>query len=359
MYRHLNEALGLAKDERIRGRIMDMILYTRYAELYYTYSSAKGEARQNAYEDMLNYTWSISKTQMAHFKAVYAQVPISDKRIVQVPMSVFAKAKSPSEEEIKDILAAGIVANKLIEFTPKNFSKSLVPAAAALQLPEVKPSDERGQCSTRPAQIIYTWVEKAPAAIEISVLGKENYGDRGKLKIKLFAADTVKDNGDLEVAYDDSVPKDEKAHDITLKTTCAGLHWLQVEAGSDPVMITFKNPGMHFTVAAGIDKGTAYPFIKLDEYFYVPKGTNVVGGYAEFCDGSIMDGSGNEIFAFKSMAKPGYFSVAVPEGQDGKLWKFNGCRGQRLLMTVPPYLARNEKELLLPREVIEADAVTK
>jgi hypothetical protein len=46
----------------------------------------------------------------------------------------------------------------------------------------------------------------------------------------------------------------------------------------------------------------------------------------------------------------------VPEGQDGRLWKFVNCQGVRQLGTVPPYLAITGKDLLLPKEVVEADA---
>jgi len=38
------------------------------------------------------------------------------------------------------------------------------------------------------------------------------------------------------------------------------------------------------------------------------------------------------------------------------LWKFVQNIGQRLMMTVPPYLARSAAERLLPREVVNADA---
>ena len=51
----------------------------------------------------------------------------------------------------------------------------------------------------------------------------------------------------------------------------------------------------------------------------------------------------------------GYFNIPVPKGQDGTLWELQGSNVNVMLMTVPPYLARNEKELLLPKEVIEAD----
>lgn len=56
-----------------------------------------------------------------------------------------------------------------------------------------------------------------------------------------------------------------------------------------------------------------------------------------------------------STPSPAYFSVPVEMGQDGKLWQFANTAGQRQLLTVPPYLARSPQELLLPREVIEAE----
>jgi len=46
----------------------------------------------------------------------------------------------------------------------------------------------------------------------------------------------------------------------------------------------------------------------------------------------------------------------VPPGEDGKLWRFEQCSGDRMLMTVPPYLARSAEELLLPKEVVDRDA---
>ena len=51
-----------------------------------------------------------------------------------------------------------------------------------------------------------------------------------------------------------------------------------------------------------------------------------------------------------------YFCVAVPEGQDATLWRFDNCSGSRMLMTTPPYLAPSADDLLLPIEVVNADA---
>jgi hypothetical protein len=87
--------------------------------------------------------------------------------------------------------------------------------------------------------------------------------------------------------------------------------------------------------------------------FYVPRGTQIIGGFAEG-EGFLLDPDGKTAHTFG--ARPGYFSVAVPAGMDGKLWSFKHSSGSRMLMTVPPCLARDAAELLLPAEVIEKDA---
>jgi len=58
----------------------------------------------------------------------------------------------------------------------------------------------------------------------------------------------------------------------------------------------------------------------------------------------------------KGRVAEGWFCIEVPEGMDGTVWKFQDNNGQRLLMTVPPYLTRSAQELLLPEEVVERDA---
>lgn len=77
-----------------------------------------------------------------------------------------------------------------------------------------------------------------------------------------------------------------------------------------------------------------------------------VGGFA-YGGGLIRNADSKVVFTFP--AKDGYFSIPVEAGQDGKLWAFEAANGNIGLMTVPPYLVRSEKELLLPREVVEAD----
>jgi len=85
-------------------------------------------------------------------------------------------------------------------------------------------------------------------------------------------------------------------------------------------------------------------------YFYVPRGTKSVGGFAK---GSYhLYGADGKVLLSD---QDGYFNIPVPEGQDGKLWEFGFASGDVALLTVPSYLARSPQELMLPREVVEAD----
>jgi hypothetical protein len=85
-------------------------------------------------------------------------------------------------------------------------------------------------------------------------------------------------------------------------------------------------------------------------YFYVPRGTTVISGFADGA-GELQNPDGTTAHTFGDA--PRAFSVPVPAGSDGTLWKFYHGNGRRLLMTVPPYMARTSQELLLPREVVE------
>jgi hypothetical protein len=72
----------------------------------------------------------------------------------------------------------------------------------------------------------------------------------------------------------------------------------------------------------------------------------------------VLNGDGKKAFEFTGaeFGKVNYFGIPVEPGQDGKLWQFASSAGSRLLMTVPPYLALSADELMLPKEVVEADA---
>ncbi len=50
-----------------------------------------------------------------------------------------------------------------------------------------------------------------------------------------------------------------------------------------------------------------------------------------------------------------YLSVKVPADQDGKLWSVRAMSGRFRLLNVPPFVASDAYDLLLPKEIVERD----
>jgi hypothetical protein len=355
MYRLLADARSKTTDPAILARLDDLVLYTRYVELYLDYSSAEGKNRQQAFEQLIRYAYRIRQSMMIHTLGLYRDLPARDKS-VRVPDEAryqVAESKNPWKQsqpitraDVETFLREGIVNRRLLDFEPISFSDRLVPAAP-LKLPEV-PDGNLGLYS-RGLRRYYTWVEKAPATLTFSASGGRIYTDRGPAQIDLYPA-ADEEGKSLANA---EVPADKQDHAIELKTPFSGLHRIEVHDGTAGTVITWPKGKPLTLISSGEAPASLYGRWSL--YFYVPKGTKVVGGFASG-EGLLLNGSGKEVHRFGS--KPGYFRVEVAPGEDGKLWKFQNSQGQRLLMTVPPCLARSAGELLLPAEVVEKDRVS-
>jgi hypothetical protein len=257
-----------------------------------------------------------------------------------------------SAQEIETILLAGIEANKpvVLAFQPVEFSKDLVPATP-LRLPAVPP----GKCSdqTRGHAKVFTWLPAPKQSIELKVTGGliPHYRDRGNVSFHLYA----EQEATLEaVAKDASVPPDGKPRQIVLKSPYAGLHWLEWTDGSDMTQVV-PPQSLPWTIRSTLEDKTSLQG-RWSLYFYVPHGTKVIGGYAASRDGRVVNPQGKPAFNFNDLRAAGYFSVPVPAGQDGALWKMEDVSGARVLMTVPSCFAKTAETLLLPKEVVEADA---
>ncbi|MHB0937351.1 MAG: DUF4838 domain-containing protein [Armatimonadota bacterium] len=364
LYRFLAEAKGLEPDPKVQARLNDLVLYTRYLELYYAYRDARGAERQQGFEQIWRHAYRMRDRLMLSTVAICSREKYRDKAVT-VPAEAawnVPEGKNPwkssapfTEEEIKGILQAGIAANQVSEpgFQTVEFSDELTPASA-LGLTTPKPGTL--SLTGRGTRAYLVWLDK-PGEITLKVTGGliAHYRDRGNVKLNLFSPKNVMLDA---VAHDESVPPDGQPYTVTLKSPYDGLHTLQLSDGSD--MTALELPaGLPLTVVSSIDKRPPALGSRWSLYFYVPKGTTVVGGYTDDKTGKVLDGTGKPVFDFADLEDPGYFRIPVPAGADGSLWKFETCTGMRLLMTVPPYLARTAEELLLPAEVVKRDALKK
>ncbi len=352
MYRKLDEARSLTADAKILARINDLVLYTRYVELWTDYASVQGDERQKGFEAVIKHALRMRKSMMIHTYGLMRDLANRDKSVTMPKEAKIAKeGKNPwlssdafSEADIRGILANGIATRKLFDFEPVAFSDNLIPASK-LKLAAVK-TGSAGLYS-RGLREFQTWVDQAPTQFKLQASAGVVYANKGDATFNLFPADEVEGKSVSEA----KVPPDKLDHDLVLATTFKGLHRIVVTDQSAGTRTRWLD-GTPMTIISCLDNQPKL-LGRWSMYFYVPKGTKIIGGYASGM-GDLLDSSGKKVHIFDK--KAGYFSIPVPAGQDGKLWKFQNTAGQRLLMTVPPCLARNERELLLPREVVERDA---
>lgn len=353
MYRLLDKALQQTQDPAIRTRLHDLVGYTRYVELWLDYSSAAGDERQKAFETLIRHAYRCRHSLMVHTLGLARDLPSRDKTI-QLPSEVrvlVGEAKNPwmkegrySAEEFTAILSRGIAERKLFDFQPVAFSENLVPATR-LNLPAVTLGS--AGIYSRGVRTYWTWLDKTPGKISLEASAGLIYGNRGEAHVALYPLAETEGKAVAEVG----LAPDKMKRPVTLASTFAGLHRIQVSDHGAGTNVTWPEGTPMTLLASSEHPETLHGRWSL--YFYVPRGTKTIGGYAGG-PGSLLDSTGKTALKFSN--KAGFFSVPVPEGQDGKLWKFHQSAGLRLLMTVPPCLARSEKELLLPAEVVERDS---
>ena len=355
LYRQIAAARQLTADPKILRRLDDLTLYVRHAELYGIYTMGKAPK-----DDVTRHVYRMRETMMVHSYGFLCQfIGVGATRD---PANPLFNNTPYSAEEIAAFLAQGIANNMPIDsgFDGVAFSKNLVPAAARLNFPETPP----GYIPTESMehQEYYVYLPEGGGNVDFKITVQPLWKGRPP-KISLYSPLEVRP----EVPVDEAggYPIDGQPYDVLLKSPFGGLHTVIVMNGGDYARVAWPEG---FLVTAESDSDSAHVQTHFRGnwtlYCYVPKGTRQIGGWAQRTAnwaprnrGKILDPEGNARFDFGEMeGDAGWFLVDVPEGMDGKLWKFEDNNGMRFLMTVPPYLARSGAELLLPEEVIEKDA---
>ncbi|MFW6059435.1 MAG: DUF4838 domain-containing protein [Phycisphaeraceae bacterium] len=353
MYRLLAEARELAgDDEDVRRRIDDLILYTRYVELRGSQTEGRGADKG----DVLKHVYRMRERMMVHSYGLWAR--LANQQAAHDPEHEHKDDRPFTEQDIQRFLDEGIARYEPVEidFEPVEYSDTLVPAADRLDLSEVEPG--RFPRVPQGRHTYYIWIDEAAAKLTLDVQVQRVWNKRTHL-IELYSPKQV----DVEAVdrVERSDPFGDEPKQVTLETPYAGLHRVEVRDGGDYTRINWPAP-VRVTLPADGPSATHMYRNWWTMYFYVPKGTEQVAGWARRIanwaprvQGVMKDGDGNVVHDF-SEAGAGWFIVPVPEGQDGRLWKFERNSGTRELMTVPPYLAPSAADLLLPEEVVNADA---
>lgn len=350
MYRHLDAARRATSDAAVRRRIDDLVLYTRHVELYTAAADGRGSR-----DEVVRHNWRMRTTMMVHSYGLWCR--LLNQQAALDPNHPLKDGTPFGEAEITGFITNGITAYQPVDpgFTPVTFSTTLVPAAEKLTLNSVPAG--RFPDAPQDQQRWWLWLPQV-GGLTADITVHKRWANRIP-KQSLFAAGSVHPD---PVAVDESQRADDQTRTLVLKSPHTGLHRLEILDGGDVTMITW--PKIPVTIESGIDTPGVTSQMRggWTLSFYVPKGTTLVGGWASRIanwappvSGRLLDGGGNVVHDFTGRGD-GWFAVKVPDGQDGKLWTFVDTQGQRLLMTVPPYLARSGAELLLPVEVVTADS---
>ncbi len=353
MYRKLKEALSVADSPGAIARIKSYITHVRYLELYFAYKVSEGADRQENFEHLARYAYSLRDCEsdmISGFPAVN-RLAVYDKRISRWDEKVYGKdVRLLEDKDMLQYLEQGIVNNELIDFTPLSFSTDLVPwkDKASGDITQAAPFTIKVGGNN----LLYLYPNAGQGGFTFEVAGGLNYSNYGPVKLKLYA----REHAVIEPIAEKEVPADKKSHTVHFDTPYKGLHWLEFGDGSVGGSSITWTGEQRIALPASVDSRIKFSMAQPgDLFFYVPKGTHIVGGFSDSPSGELVSADGKMVLDFKSMKKPGYFSVAAPKGQDGAWWRFTQVRGNKLLLTVPPYLTTSPGQGLVPREVKKTD----
>lgn len=365
MYQALREARRLATTTEVHRRLDDLTLYARYATLFDRYDRSSGPERQAAFEALLRHGYRMRRSMMIHALALHRDLPRRDKQVRVPPEAEYTvpegqnpwKSSAPfAASELEAFLAEGLASHPVVEldFEPVAFSDELLPAAGALPLRTDQPAGGWGP--GRGQQAYYIFALKAPATLRLRVTGGliAHYRDRGNVRIEAWKIGGESQAGEREtlVARDQSVPPDGQPHDVELALDAPGLYRVTIDDGKDQTLVEWPAEWPVTVCSTAASPMNEYHG-KWRAYFYVPKGTRQIGLLGGTY-GEIRNPQGHPVLLLHGRER-NYYSLPVPEGQDGQVWQVRDVRGPLELLTVPSCFGRTPHELLLPREVIERD----
>lgn len=385
MYRSLDQARNLTQDPGVLARINDLLIYTRYVDTRLQFnqlnrkaSNASAEEKQKAFGEMVTFLYRTRDSHMVHSLGLWRDMPWRNPDLKDVPRFNTPDNPLKSDEpvtqgELDEWLRDGLARNKIVDYTPVTFSADLVPAKGLdLGSPPRLPSG-----SFLRNNILYVWVEEANKPISLTARINLMKGVPRKGRILLQKVESVTDDvpswqeglqgyvdefaGESENVAEDSLISAESIAEILPVAEEQKLQLIPKKTGLYRIIVENR---MKYGTEIDWDENLRMVHESTDlhslqihhrtaRYFYVPKGTSHVAGFLQRT-GTILDPDGKTVFV-SDASNGSYFNIPVEPGTDGKLWTIRGGYITPRLLSVPPFLARSAGELMLPREVVEAD----
>ncbi len=375
LYTILQTAMTAESDPMVHSRIRELALYVRYVELYRALRIAQSVrlGEQTAMVDLLRHVTRIRDTHMVAYYELFSFLGILDTsfeitdlgRVNDVVLAAiheqFADVLEAAgltkinpwsapivfpepfynDAAIDAMITSGISANPLKTWVDVSYSKNLV-NPEGVELNPVQASALAAYFKSD--REFFLLVEDDDLTVELTSKSGMLYTDKGNAYLDVLPADS-----DVPIATH-TLLADKTEYVLPVSVPEKGLYRIRLRDNKGGTRLTWPID-LRMTESkpeAQYEESTS----AIKHYFYVPKGTTVLGGFKNWAGGTIVDPDG-EIYDPDYLS---YFSIAVTPEKAGKLWHFNQCY-QCTLQTVPPYLFYDEQQVILPAEVVEADRV--
>ena len=365
MYKYLDDAVTAADGcDVILDRLYDLVKYTHYVELRANYETDTSQANKEA---LLRWVYRIRMTDMVHALRIWHVFGYFSEALYE-PDYYLKDGNDIDETEALAVLAAGrstfgdpCVPYPYFKDDFVVYSEDLAPAAEPLGLSH--PVEEGFYpTNSQNDHHYWLWVDPCdPWQTTITFDGRTHVigGKNPFVEVSIYHGD----HGDEPVDAG-AWPADGSWHRITLNTPYKGLHRAYVDDGGnnqsgvdwDPDPCTVSDTALATAPALyEVDNWSGlfrYWAGQWKLFFYVPVGTETVGFWANSPVGNVRDNNNNIVGEWVDGDPTEWYEIAVPAGQDGKVWYVTSYRGARVLTTVPSYYAKTVDDLLLPREVV-------
>jgi hypothetical protein len=345
-------ALPATGDETERA--LDLARWAVYVSLWRTYLANPGAT---TFEPVLQWCYRIRGRDVTTYQAFYdlPTYAIDRKAVAAIyHLSDLTGSNPPwadtatTRTEILSLLTTIVASNALIPFDPVNYSDTDLVRVSGLTHVSTIPGSFVAQVKDQ------EWWYHASGADILTFQAGVVRQDLGPVHVQIYEFAS----GLIVWEYD--IPEDRVS-----RNTASGF-WPPVVTkaqGLYKIAITNAKPGLTWSWGTG----TGIVFQTTDDlavftgsysgYFYVPLGTTEIGFFAQ--SGTIKFFSADNVQRGATItASNNYYTIDVPAGTDGQLWRVTAPSNKFRLYTVPRELFREPTAVLLPREVAAADGLT-
>jgi len=361
MFDDLSKAYDLASTDDVRARLVDMMAYLVYVDMYRrfeTVSATQGTRNDVYYEalkPLMTYAWQIRGRDVVHYYALARRLcnglPIKDKRM---DFYMANKEQAPvwqTGDPLTDEQITAMFRNTAIKL--KQDASAYVTYSRYFE-PVNPPGKDAGPSK------LFNGTQEHVIGLRGPITGYLIPGKACQLKISIkptgrSATLTVYRRGD-DVLVEKTTTDKDKFTEIVIDIPRANEYrWVL-----DGHALLHAGPEVPLVYESSVFK-PAWVDYSGPSYFYVPKSTKQILVSANPRLSLWVPGQKKRLDVVPASRAPGkdYVVIDVPKGAAGTVWHTDSqTRGKVILLNIPPFFSLNRNTIYVPREVAESDELT-